>query len=84
MISEIESLLSELNSQLQDILTFLAKLNEATVVVEEAERVANISWQEAEEQRKKLANIEMVVKSTAVFLNSALSALEEAITVSIL
>ena len=84
VISEIESLLSELNSQLQDILTFLAKLNEATVVVEEAERVSNISWQEAEEQRKKLANIEMVVKSTAVFLNSALSALEEAITVSIL
>ena len=84
VISEIESLLFELNRRLQDILTFLAKLNEVTAVVEEAERVSNISRQEAEEQAKKLANIEMVVKSTVLLFNSALSALEEAMTVSFL
>ena len=84
VISEIESLLAELNRRLQDILAFLAKLNEVTAVVEKAERVSNISRKEAEKQEIELAKIEMVVKSSAMILNSALSALEEAMKVSIL
>lgn len=77
VISEIEQLLIRLETELQNVMSFLRKLNALTALVEEAERVSNASLKLTLEIKGNLSKITEIILQSEITLNEVIDTLNE-------